>query len=142
MADDNPIDRQAQARANLGLGRILQVPRYEEPPSHPSRGGARGYDVSQRQDELAARAAGLPTVASERSLRRWTVDVMPRRMTGNKEKEALVGHDQFMLCYILFMFPTASADEIGVFIINNGGEVYERSQISQRMSKCLYSMWI
>jgi hypothetical protein len=88
MADDNAIDRQAQARANLGLGRILQVPRYEELPSHPSRGGARGYSVSQRQDELAAKAAGLPTVASDRSHRRWTVDPMPKRMTGNKEKEA------------------------------------------------------
>jgi hypothetical protein len=139
---DNQIDRQAEARANLGLDRLLQQPRYNEVPLHPSRGGSQGYSVSQRQDELTAADAGLPTRASIRSHHRWRQDIMPRRMTGNKDKEALVGRDQFLLCYILFVYPEVSADQIGVFIINNGGDVYERSQISIRMSKCRYSMWI
>jgi hypothetical protein len=86
---DNQIDRQAEARANLGLERLLQQPRSNEAPPHPSRGGSQGYVVPQRQGELAD--AGLPTRASDRSHRRWRQDIIPRRMTGNKGKDALVG---------------------------------------------------
>jgi hypothetical protein len=62
MADNNPIERQAQSRANMDLERLIQVPWYDEAPSHPSGGVAHGSFGSQPQDELtAADAAGLPT---------------------------------------------------------------------------------
>jgi hypothetical protein len=56
-------------------------------------------------------------------------------MTGNKASETLVGRDQFLMSLFLIIFPDAEADEIALFIYNNGGQIYERFAISKRMQE-------
>ena len=75
---------------------------------HPSRGGARGYDVAFRESEVASFDQGYPTTASESSIYRWKRRLHPFIMNGNKEREVLVGIDQFHLC--IFYWPTLKQD--------------------------------
>lgn len=124
-------DARAQQRSKLGLHQEFQQVRTEQP--HPRRGGARGYPVYQRLDEIQADNEGRATVASISSLRRWRLDLTRKRMTGGVQREAMVGFDMFLLCRYLFARPCADADEIALYIFNNGGAVYSRSQISERM---------
>jgi len=65
--------------------------------AHPSRGGSRGYDPHWRAAQLADDAAGLPTVASNRSLRRWRQRIQPHEMTGNHEESVFTDEDRFLL---------------------------------------------
>jgi hypothetical protein len=57
----------------------------------------------------------------------------PIRVTGNKEKEKLVGTAQMLLVIYLYAFPDASTDEIATFIWNQSGELYDRQTIANRM---------
>ena len=61
--------------------------------------------------------------------------LLPQRITGNKEKEILVGVEQFLLCHFLFMFPNALLDETALYIFNNVCLPHERSQISVQMTE-------
>jgi len=61
--------------------------------------------------------------------------MIPYRMTGGKPRDELVGADQLLLSIALYIYPNASADELCVFVVVNGGQVYSRQQISKRCSE-------
>ena len=74
-------------------------------------------------------------MASTRSIRRWRNQrLYPYVMSGNRDRDTIVGIDQFLMCLFLIAWPEAKSDEIAAFLANNGsGKVYSRSQISTRM---------
>ena len=129
----NPEDQRARTRSALGLTRELQVGRTNAP--HPARGGARGYAVHERQAEIDAFHNREPIRASLASIYRWMERLEPHRMTGNKEKEKLVGAGQMLLVIFLYAFPDAHADEIATFIWNESGELYDLPTISKRLKE-------
>ena len=51
-----------------------------------------------------------------------------------------MGRDQMLLTICLLVYPEAEADELAVFIVDHGGDVYSRSVISRRMSEMLSTM--
>jgi hypothetical protein len=53
-------------------------------------------------------------------------------MTGGRERSSIVGVDQLLLCIFLLAHPDADDDEVAVFIVNNGGQLYDRQLISKR----------
>ena len=60
----------------------------------------------------------------------------PYHMTGNKERNILVGHDQFLLAMSIYLYPRADADERAAFIVANGGsQAYSRQDICRRLSE-------
>ena len=60
----------------------------------------------------------------------------PYRMTGGSDRDTLIGWDQFLLLVFHFIYPEAQADEIAMFIFENGeGNVYSRSVVSRRLRK-------
>lgn len=127
----DPADERAAARRLLGLARELEEDRAPLP--FPSRGGARGYPVPQRMGEIHRITDGhAPAFASLRSIQRWRQRLNPFRMTGNKQKKRLCGTDQVLLVFFLQVYPEAEADEIAIFIFDNGGNLYDRQTIIQR----------
>jgi hypothetical protein len=54
-------------------------------------------------------------------------------MAGGQERHNLVGHSQMLLAVCLYAYPEAQADEIAMFIFENGGGIYNRGAISNRM---------
>jgi hypothetical protein len=56
-------------------------------------------------------------------------------MTGGSERSQLVGSDQFLMIVFLYIHPCAQADEIATFIVNNGGGLYDRQTIQERLSE-------
>ena len=126
-------DDAAAARAAMGFSRELQQQRTANPD--PSRGGARGYDVHDRQWQLTQHAAGNPVKASLSSLRRWQQRLHPYRMTGNKERASIVGVDQILLTICITVYPQASLKEIAAFIYREGGGLYSDQAISKRLAE-------
>ena len=137
MNTDDPANKRARARSDLGLTRELQENRTYLPPD-PSKGGAAGYPIWFRVRVLHAAALNGRDVAadhygvSERSIERWETRLIPYRMTGGIEREALTGADQLWFSICIFIYPDASADEVCTFIVVQGGNVYSREQISTR----------
>jgi hypothetical protein len=137
MNTGNQGNDRARARSNLGLTGELQVDRTDL-PSDPSKGGAAGYPLWFRDRVLHVAAlhgrdvAAIQYGVSERSIERWENRRISYRMTGGVEREALTGFDQLWFSICLFIYPAASADEVCIFIISQGGNVYSREQISQR----------
>ena len=62
-------------------------------------------------------------------------DIIPKRQTGNKEKESLVGNDLLLMAVFMFGYPDAQADEVATFVYNQGGDVYSRQDISDRLKR-------
>jgi hypothetical protein len=60
-------------------------------------------------------------------------------MTGNKDRAKLVGMDLILLVVFYTIWPCGSADEACTFIYNNGGDIYERPDISKRLKELDYS---
>ncbi|GKZ00788.1 hypothetical protein MPSEU_001030500 [Mayamaea pseudoterrestris] len=134
MPRADPADIAARERSAAGLARQLGALR--QAPPHPSRGGSTGYPVSQREQELAREQQGLPVAMSRSTMYRYRVNgVNPKRATGNRQREVLVGLSQIALAIILFAHPEASVDQIATFIYANTGEVVSRSQVSERMAE-------
>jgi hypothetical protein len=131
--NDDPEDERARLRSAQGITRELQVLRKELPD--PSRGGCRGYPVWLRRQMIAQAANGEPTAAHASSLRRWEMDIHAKRMTGNKQKETVIGFDQFLLAFYLQVCPDCHADEAAAFIYNNGGGIYSRQDLSCRLKE-------
>ena len=134
----DPANTRAAARSQRGLPRELEIDRTEN-YSHPRRGGTRGYPLWQRiralqtlvltnSYELAAESIGCSPV----SVRRWEERLIPFRMNGNKERRQITAADQLLLSICLYIYPDASLDEISIFIVANGGEVYSRQVVSRR----------
>ena len=56
-------------------------------------------------------------------------------MTGGTERHKLVGQDQFLIVFFISVYPDADADEVATYIVNNGGNVYDRQTISKRLQE-------
>ena len=54
-------------------------------------------------------------------------------MTGNQVNGTIVGEDQYLAVICITIWPDNTMDEIATFIFNEGGSVYTRGQISQRL---------
>ena len=54
-------------------------------------------------------------------------------MTGNKERQSIIGLDLILLAVFYSIWPCGDADEACIFIFNNGGDVYTRNDVSKRM---------
>ena len=57
---------------------------------------------------------------------------LPYRMCGGKNKVPLTAADQLFLSICLYIYPSASSDELCIFIIVNGGEVYTQQHVTRR----------
>ena len=69
------------------------------------------------------------------SVRRWEQRITPFRMSGNRQRQQLTAADQLLLSICLFIYPEANIDQICIFIIANGGDVYTRPTVSKRCVK-------
>ena len=131
---DDPRRVQEQERRRAGLFRRLGITRTPKP--HPRMGGTRGYPVEMRESELWSHGHGLPLVASRRSIQRWNRRLHPYLMTGNRDRNVIVGLDQFNLVLFLLAWPDARLDEIIAYIANAGnGKVYTRGQVTKRLKE-------
>ena len=117
---NDPRRDSEMGRRNLGCERILEISRSQ--PAHPIR-GSRGYPVVFRQLDIINYDSGLPIGSSERSIRRWKNRLDPFLMSGNKDREVIIGLDQYHLCLFLIAYPEAHLDEIATFIANAGDGV-------------------
>jgi hypothetical protein len=131
--NNDPADIRASARASLGLTRELERTRAVLPD--PSRGGPRGYPVHDRIYQLTRAALGQETRASAASIWRWQQRLQPFRMTGNKQRNTIIGIDQFLLAIAITIWPDLTIDEMAVFIYREGGGIYSRQAISARLSE-------
>ena len=131
-------DNRAVTRSARGLDRELLQDRSLNYP-HPRNGGSRGYPLWQRiraldmmwgynDYELAANAIGCHPI----SVRRWEQRITPFRMTGNRQRQRITAADQLLLSICLFIYPEANLDQICIFIVANGGDVYTRPTVSKR----------
>ena len=128
----DPADLQAHARAQLGLSRQLEQTSRVAP--HPCLGGG-GYDAWFREEQLAKAQAGEVVDVSESSLRRWRERLHPYRQTGNKAREQVVGVDMINLVTFLRAWPEATLDEMAVFLYNEGGPLYSKKRLSERLAE-------
>ena len=129
----------AAARSNAGMSRELQQWR-DDHAAHPSRGGSAGYPLWLRSEVLAlVNQHGMQVInglnISQSSVYRWMIRPEPYRMTGGRERTQLVGRDQLLLAIGLFIHPDSSADQLAAFIVNQGGDLYDRQAISRRMKE-------
>ena len=131
---EDPRRAEERLRRRAGLYRRLGITRT--PKSHPRLGGSRGYSLEMRQSEIWSNDHGMPTVASDRSIRRWNQRLHPYLMTGNRERAVMVGMEQYHLVLFLLAWPDARLDEIIAYIANTGnGTVYSRAQVSRRLQE-------
>ena len=131
---DDPRRVQEMQRRRAGLYRRLGISRTPKP--HPRIGGSRGYSVEMRQSEIWSQDHGIPTVASRRSIQRWNQRLHPYLMTGNGEREVIVGMEQYHLVLFLMAWPEARLDKIIAYVANTGtGRVYTRAQVSRRLEE-------
>jgi hypothetical protein len=124
----------------MGLTRELRQTRGGL-PSNPSSGGTRGFPaVWFREHALATQNVhgsasievdNLP--CSLRSIQQWSIRSEPFHMTGGIERETVTGMDQLLLCTCIFIYPSATADEVAAFIVNNGGDIYTHQALYERM---------
>ena len=121
---------------------------------HPSRGGARGYDLAVRQAALAIRDNGAEDDAviddlrqqnlhpSKSTTSRWARrqategHIMPFEMNGNRDATVLKGHQLMMLSLFRLSYPKATAAEANAFLFTSTapGEqprFYSDSQITE-----------
>ena len=136
---------EARSRSDVGLSRQDQTERTNN-SSHPSRGGSQGYPLFIRRDILYyEQRYGMDFVldrfnVSKASVYRWKSRIMPYQQTGNKQKQRIVGFDQYLLTMCFFIFPRAESDDIAMFIAANGGTLgISRQEISDRSKELKYS---
>ena len=92
-------------RRDLGMKRRLQI--FCTVNAHPGNGGSRGYPVEMRHAQIDNFLQGIPNVAHRSSIYRWMDRINPYLMQGNRERQVLVGVDQFLMCMCLFVWPHA-----------------------------------
>lgn len=91
--------------------------------------------VFYREEQLQNWQTGLPINVSRASISRWLVRIHPYRQTGNKERSQIVGIDLLQLINFIIAYPDATIDEMIVFMYNQGGELYSRKVVSQRLKE-------
>ena len=131
-------NERAAARSKAGLPRELEQLRDNNAP-HPRRGGSAGYPLWHREEIMNHAAQhGIQATAnhygiSRMSIMRWNDRIIPYRQTGGLERQDLVGSNLLLMAIWLFIWPSSTADQTGAFIFNNGGGLYSREAISERM---------
>ena len=127
--EDDPADEHSDARARLGLSRETELTRKSLPD--PSIGGTRGYQVPDREWQLVMSRAGHVVKASDISLWRWDRRILPFRMTGNKQREGVMGISQLLLVVCITIWPTATHNDIAHFVYREGGGLLKNPVISK-----------
>jgi transposase len=134
-------NNRAEERSKAGYTRELKQDRSDHINRDPPKKGSQGYSVWFRSRVLAYKeATSLKEAAaayqvSEASVCRWGQRLIPYRKTGNKQRCALTRDDQILLAMGIYIYPSATADELACFIFSNGGEVYERNAIYKRLQE-------
>ena len=67
------------------------------------------------------------------SIYRWDVHPGPYRQTGNRPRTTVVGVDLLNLVTYITAWPDATLDEMAAFIYNEGGDLYSRQAIYNRL---------
>ena len=132
MAPVDPADLVAQARRELGLTRQLQQPRMRLLPD-PSRGGSVGYNEYYREQQLEKYNNGEPIDVSQSSIDRWLERIVRFRPTGGPPRTQIVGVDMLHIVTFLTAYPDATADEMIVFLYNQGAPLLSRQVVSKRL---------
>ena len=86
-----------------------------------------------REQQLQRFNAGEAIDISRRSIYRWADRLGPFRQTGNRERTTIVGVDLLSLVTYITEWPDATLDKMVVFIYNEGGGLYSRQAISNRL---------
>ena len=128
----DPADLKAKACAELGFSRHLEHPRQVAP--QPFLGGT-GYPVWYREQQLEKWNASKVTELSELSLFRWSGRLEPNRQTGNRERSQIIGTKLLNLVTYITAWPDANLDKMVAFIFDEGGGLYSRQAISQRLAE-------
>ena len=100
---------------------------------YPGFGGSGGYPVWYREQQLQRFNAGEGIDVSWRSIYRWADYLGPFHQTSNRERTTIVEVDLLSLVIYITAWPDATLDEMAVFIYNNGGGLYSRQAISNRL---------
>jgi hypothetical protein len=129
----DPADLEAKARLELGYSRQLKQPRRVAP--HPSLVGSSGYPVWHREEQLERWNAGEVTDVSEWSLFHCRERLKPYRQTGSMERSWVIGTKLLNLVTYITTWTDATLDNMAAFIFNEGGELYSRQAISQRLAE-------
>eukprot|EP00536_Pseudo-nitzschia_multiseries_P017840 jgi/Psemu1/52817/gm1.52817_g len=118
----------------LQLTRELKVERKAS--FHPSVGGSKGYNLWFIQQQMERHQNGEPVNISIASLYRWNHGITPYRMTGNKDRDLLVGPDLISLVACIIIYPEVQLDErVAMYLCNNGVRLYSNQLISQRLKE-------
>lgn len=88
-----------------------------------------------REIQLQRFNAGEAIDVSLASIYRWGDRLEPFRQTGNTERKTIVGADLLSLVTYITAWPDATLDEMAVFIYSEGGDLYSRQRISQRLAE-------
>jgi hypothetical protein len=64
----------------------------------------------------------------------WSRRLEPHRQTGNMERSQIIGTKLLNLVTYITAWPDATLDKMAAFIFNEGGELYSRQAISQRLA--------
>ena len=134
MPPTDPADLIAQARREMGLSRQLEQPRLRLPPD-PSRGGSTVYEEWFRERQIEKWENDEPIDVSESSLKRWRKRLVRYRPTGNHPRTQIIGHDMINLVTFLVGYPDATADEVIIFLYNQGGASYSRQVVYERLKE-------
>ena len=89
--------------------------------------------AQHREIQLERFHAGEATEVSLRSIYQWDVRLEPYRQTGNRPRTTIVGVDLLNLATYITAWPDANIDEMAAFIYNEGGDLYSRQAISNRL---------
>lgn len=131
-------------RSEAGLSRELKKVR-DHHDSDPSLGGSKGYpmwfrlDCIERVQNVGLNAAAGQLKPCLQTLENWLERITPYEMAGGRERTALVGIDQILLTFFVWLYPDAEHDEIATFIVNNGGGIYSRQLICRRLKELRFS---
>ena len=87
-----PTNVIAQARIEAGLSRQTQQPR-QRVIHNPSKGGAEGYPVWFRQQQIQKFLAGEPIDVCHATIYNWNNRITPYHKTGSRERTHIVGLD-------------------------------------------------
>eukprot|EP00536_Pseudo-nitzschia_multiseries_P001389 jgi/Psemu1/3282/gm1.3282_g len=78
---------------------------------------------------------GDPVNNSVASLYQWNDQINPYQMTGNKDRDLLVGPALVSLVVCIIIYPQAQLDEIAMCLYNDGAGLYSNQLISQRLKE-------
>ena len=121
----------------IGAKRPRSLARTASVESHPSRGGSKGYPISQRIDMVTNYINGMSVPKSRiRSIQRWLKNgLVPLRQTGNAATGTIQGEHLFLLAIFKLVYPQASRPQCSCFIAvhSSDGRVLTNGEVT----KCL-----